>query len=131
MGTLRWKPNPVGRQPVKYRVYGSDEKGFSVSDVPYKVNVGVTKELPSRFPANFIAETSGHGVGGDRQPGRSAQRQQDLLSGRGGRSAGKAERAFRLCHGPAADHLQQAGADGQGRAPSISTRCWRTAAWAT
>ena len=31
---LRWKPNPAGRQPVKYRVYGSDEKGFSVSDEP-------------------------------------------------------------------------------------------------
>ena len=57
-GTLRWKPNPVGRQPAKYRVYGSDEKGFSVSDVPYKVNVGVSKELPSQFPANFIAETA-------------------------------------------------------------------------
>ncbi len=57
-GILRWKPNPVGRQPVKYCVYGSDEKGFTVSDVPYKVSVGVTKELPSRFPANFIAETS-------------------------------------------------------------------------
>ena len=57
-GTLRWKPNPVGRRPVKYRVYGSDEKGFSASDAAYKVNVGVCKELPSVFPANFIAETA-------------------------------------------------------------------------
>ncbi len=57
-GTLKWKPNPVGRQPAKYRVYGSDEKGFSVSDVPYKVNVGTSKELPSQFSANFIAETA-------------------------------------------------------------------------
>jgi len=57
-GTLRWKPNSVGRQPAKYRVYGSDEKGFSISDVPYKVSVGISKELPSRFPANFIAETT-------------------------------------------------------------------------
>ena len=57
-GTLRWKPNPVGRQPAKYRIYGSDEKGFTVSDVPCKVNVGVSKELPSQFPANFITETT-------------------------------------------------------------------------
>jgi hypothetical protein len=57
-GTLKWKPNPLGRRPAKYRVYGSDEKGFSVSDVPYKVNVGISKELPSQFPPNFIAETT-------------------------------------------------------------------------
>ncbi len=56
-GTLKWKANPVGRQPVKYRVYGSDEKGFSVSDVPYTVSVGKSKELSPQFPANFIAET--------------------------------------------------------------------------
>jgi hypothetical protein len=58
VGTLSWKPNPVGRPPVKFRVYGSDEKGFTVSDVPYKVNIGACKELPSQFPANFIAETA-------------------------------------------------------------------------
>jgi hypothetical protein len=57
-GILEWKPNPVGRQPAKYRVYGSDEKGFSISDVPYQVSVGISKELPSRLPANFIAETT-------------------------------------------------------------------------
>jgi len=57
VGMLRWKPNPVGRAPVKYRVYGSDEKGLSVSDQPYEVNVGACKELSSPFPANFIAET--------------------------------------------------------------------------
>jgi len=57
-GILRWKPNPAGRRPVKYRVYGSDEKGFSVSDKPYAVNIGACKELSSPFPTNFIAETS-------------------------------------------------------------------------
>jgi hypothetical protein len=57
-GVLRWKPNSVGRRAAKYRVYGSDEKGFSISDVPYKVGVGISKELPSLFPANFIAETA-------------------------------------------------------------------------
>ncbi len=58
VGTLKWEPNTAGRRPVKYRVYGSDEKGFSVSDVPYQVNVGISKELPPQFPANFIAETT-------------------------------------------------------------------------
>jgi len=59
IGILRWKPNPVGRRPVKYRVYGSDEKGFSVSDRPYEVNVGDRPHgLSSPFPANFVAETS-------------------------------------------------------------------------
>jgi hypothetical protein len=58
-GTLEWKANPLGRRPAKYRVYGSDEKGFSVSDVAYTVNVGVSKELSPQFPANFIAETAG------------------------------------------------------------------------
>jgi hypothetical protein len=58
VGTLRWKPNPVGRKPAKYRVYGSDEKGFAVGDAPYATNIGTCKELPSSFPANFIAETA-------------------------------------------------------------------------
>jgi hypothetical protein len=57
VGTLRWKPNPVGRRPAKYRVYASDEKGFSVSDQPYQVNIGSSKELSSPFPGNFAAET--------------------------------------------------------------------------
>jgi hypothetical protein len=57
-GTLRWKPSPSGTRPARYRVYGSDEKGFSVSDQPYEVTVGVSSALPSRFPANFMAETS-------------------------------------------------------------------------
>ena len=64
IGTLRWKANPVGRPPVNYRVYGSDEKGFSVSDEPYDLlalHAGDWREskLSSRFPANFIVETTG------------------------------------------------------------------------
>jgi acetyl esterase/lipase len=55
---LRWKPNSAGRKPAKYRVYGSDEKGFSVSDEPYRRNVGQSKDLPEKAPANFVAETS-------------------------------------------------------------------------
>ena len=58
IGTLRWKPNPVGLRPVKYRIYGSDEKGFSVSDEPYQANTGISKELRSPFPANFVSETT-------------------------------------------------------------------------
>jgi len=57
-GILRWKPGPGGRAAAKYRVYGSDEKGFTASDVPYKVNVGISKEVPGTFPSNFMAETA-------------------------------------------------------------------------
>jgi hypothetical protein len=42
---------------VKYRVYASDEKGFSISDQPYPVTVGISKELSPTFPRNLIAET--------------------------------------------------------------------------
>ncbi len=59
VGVLRWKANPEGRRPAVYRVYGSDEKGFSASDVPYEANVGNQDEkLPNPFPANFIVETA-------------------------------------------------------------------------
>jgi len=54
---LRWKPASGGEKPVKYRVYGSDEKGFSVSDEAYLVNVGAS-DLPRKFVANFAAETA-------------------------------------------------------------------------
>ena len=55
-GVLRWKPNASGRKPVKYRIYGSDEKGFSISDGPYQVNIGISKRLPSTFAASFVTE---------------------------------------------------------------------------
>ncbi|MFV1964939.1 MAG: hypothetical protein ACC628_05920 [Pirellulaceae bacterium] len=35
--TLTWRPNPKGRRPVVYKVYGSDERGFSISDQDYTV----------------------------------------------------------------------------------------------
>lgn len=61
-GILRWKANPVGRPPVKYRVYGSDEKGFTISDQRFQSALGVTKEEMAAwnpwFPANFVAETT-------------------------------------------------------------------------
>ncbi len=58
VGTLRWKPSPAGRKPVKYRIYGSDENGFSVSDEPFKVFVGKAKAVPSERSANFVTEVS-------------------------------------------------------------------------
>lgn len=59
IGTLTWAPNPAGAAPAKYRVYGSDEKGFTVHDAPYEVNLGETKELTNPFPANFVSEVTG------------------------------------------------------------------------
>lgn len=62
VGILRWAANPIGRLPVKYRIYGSDEKGFTIADKPYQGTVGVTKQEMADwnpwFPANFIAETT-------------------------------------------------------------------------
>src|SRR4030042_355916 len=58
-GTLTWSANPAGRVPVKYRVYGSDEQGFTVHDAPYDVKLGETTELTNPFPANFMAEVAG------------------------------------------------------------------------
>ncbi len=43
---------------MTYRIYGSDERGFSISDQPYKAGIGISKDLASPFPANFIAQTS-------------------------------------------------------------------------
>ena len=37
---LRWQANPQGTQPVAYKVYGSDERGFTASDTEYLVNMG-------------------------------------------------------------------------------------------
>src|SRR5207245_390254 len=56
---LRWQPDPAGRKPAKYRIYGSDEKGFTISDEPFKVIVGASKEVPSTQPANFVTEVTG------------------------------------------------------------------------
>jgi hypothetical protein len=57
-GVLRWKPDPTGRTPVKYRIYGSDEKGFTISEEPYKAVVGVSKVVSPNRPASFMTEVS-------------------------------------------------------------------------
>jgi hypothetical protein len=62
-GTLRWTPNPMGRKPVAYRIYASDEKGFSISDEPFRVLTGIynakkgSKETSTQFAASFLIET--------------------------------------------------------------------------
>jgi hypothetical protein len=62
-GTLKWKANPSGAKPAKYRVYASDEKGFTIADQPFQSTIGITKQemaaWAQRFPANFVAETDG------------------------------------------------------------------------
>jgi len=41
-GTIKisWQPNPEGRKPVAYKVYGSDEQGFTASDTEYMLRTG-------------------------------------------------------------------------------------------
>ncbi|PIY52493.1 MAG: hypothetical protein COZ06_02920 [Armatimonadetes bacterium CG_4_10_14_3_um_filter_66_18] len=50
--TLRWAPNPRGERPVKYEVYGSDEKGFSVCKDEH---AAYTR---GKVPGNFLGETT-------------------------------------------------------------------------
>ena len=64
LGFLQWVPNPLGRKPIAYRVYASDEKGFSVSDEPFAVAAGmydvdrnISTKPPTQFPANSLIET--------------------------------------------------------------------------
>jgi hypothetical protein len=37
---LIWEANPRGRRPVKFKIYGSNEKGFTVSDTEYLAVMG-------------------------------------------------------------------------------------------
>ncbi len=50
-GTLRWEPNPRGERPLRYAVFGSDEKGFTAHREPY------TRYTVGEVPGNLIAET--------------------------------------------------------------------------
>jgi len=70
---LRWAPNPMGRPPVRYRVYASDEQGFSASDEAHRVDFGMgfvrtMEEYDARaedenwsrhvdWPANYLLTT--------------------------------------------------------------------------
>ncbi len=64
VGTLKWQANPVGRRPVKYRIYGSDEKGFTVMDKRRQLSLGISAKTDMAdwspwAPPNFIDETTG------------------------------------------------------------------------
>jgi hypothetical protein len=50
--TLHWEPNPRGRRPVTYEVYGSDERGFSIHQDPHDV------PGRGRVPGNLLGRTS-------------------------------------------------------------------------
>jgi hypothetical protein len=63
VGILKWKAHSIGRRPVKYRVYGSDEKGFTVMDKPRQLDLGVSAKNDMAqwspwAPPNFVAETA-------------------------------------------------------------------------
>jgi hypothetical protein len=63
VGTLKWKANPLGRRPVRYRVYGSDEKGFTVMDKARQLALGISAKNEMAAwnpwaPPNFVAETA-------------------------------------------------------------------------
>jgi acetyl esterase/lipase len=88
---LRWKPNSSGGKPVKYRVYGSDEKGFSVNDEPYRRSVGQSRDVPAMAPANFVGETTSTemavlGSGVDRPNANKVFYRVVAVDGRGKRS---------------------------------------------
>ncbi len=70
---LSWDANPKGRPPVAFKIYGSDEKGFTISDTKYPVVMGrgfcadmdeynaKADETSGRnrvkIPANFVTTT--------------------------------------------------------------------------
>ncbi len=56
IGTLRWRPNPLGTRPVSYEIYGSDERGFSARRQPYEIYLGNQSEPRSEeIPGNLVA----------------------------------------------------------------------------
>jgi hypothetical protein len=52
---LNWQANPNGNRALRYEVYGSDERGFSVSREPYEVLTANSKS--EMFQPNLIATT--------------------------------------------------------------------------
>lgn len=53
VGTLHWEPNPRGERPVRYEVYGSEEKGFTAHREPHN------SYTRGEVPGNLIGETTG------------------------------------------------------------------------
>jgi hypothetical protein len=69
--TLAWSPNPNGTAAARYRIFGSDEKGFTASRTPLRKLVGrgfcrtqeefeAKKDFTSNIdePANLLGETT-------------------------------------------------------------------------
>ena len=51
--TISWQPNPKGERPVRYEVYGSNERGFTPSKMRYEV-MGLGTQ-----PNNLLCTTTG------------------------------------------------------------------------
>lgn len=59
--TISWRDAPHGTRPVAWKVYGSDEQGFTVSDVPYQVWMGNQQDRAhdwQPFLPNLMTTTS-------------------------------------------------------------------------
>jgi hypothetical protein len=55
--TLAWTPGQGGSQAVRFRVYGSAERGFTANDKPYKYDAGLDGMKDA--PANLLLEVKG------------------------------------------------------------------------
>jgi len=70
---LKWDANPRGRRPALFRIYGSNEKGFTISDAEYMVVMGrgfckdmdefnakddITSRNAVKTPSNFMTATN-------------------------------------------------------------------------
>lgn len=70
---LQWDASPRGRWPTLFRIYGSNEKGFTISDSEYTVVMGrgfckdmdqfnAKDDIPTRnevkMPSNFVTATN-------------------------------------------------------------------------
>lgn len=57
-GVLRWRPNTAGTTPVRYEIYGSHERGFTVSRQDYSIVAGHGEPEGMRnMPANLLLDT--------------------------------------------------------------------------
>lgn len=54
---LTWKAGMGGTQPVRYRIYGSNERGFTPMEEPYLYDAGLAGSKEA--PANLLFETDG------------------------------------------------------------------------
>ena len=54
---LSWRGGEGGTAPARFRIYGSNERGFSISDTEYRYNAGV--DGIRQAPANLLLETQG------------------------------------------------------------------------